>query len=727
VEILNAADEVLGDATPANDTVVSLDTPIRAQSAAAEYRVRLTAKAHADMPAPPGTNQPVTAHVVAISSPFQENYQDTPSATLTVDNLAPANVTFGLVTPDDKSIALAWTNPGGDFDSVVLVRSTAAISAVPTEGALYQAGNSLGGTTVRYVGGDTSHDDTQLTNGTSYYFKAFSRDACGNYSAGRATGPHVPSQSVVTLGDAAAEPEDATLCPGAAAVAVDAFTLKTSKNADTVTAVTVQLSTGGAARVQEVSIVDSTGQVYGTSSNPTGDSVTVDLTEDIPVTTTEEEYQVAVSPRATAALPAGLHTVTATVTDVTCTFAKTSSGDAASATVTIDRSGPSAPQWLTRSAADRSIDLAWGNPSTDFAKAVLVRATAPTTATFQDGTDYTVASAVAGGAVLYVGPAAQFTDPGVLNGTSYYYRVLAADACLNYSASPDSGALVPSAPTLAVGEGSDLESSIVCPGASAMLDAFSLQTSRGADAVTSVIVTLADGTAQALARVEIVSEDGATVFGEAENPAVDEVVIPLDTDIPVTTVAQEYRVRITAKSHAALTESVTVRAAVTSVTSSFTATYGDFISAAIDIDRTPPFEPTWIGQGSDQGTLTLSWELPSGDDFRDVLLVAGASPITDRPSDGTAYTVGQALGATSVRYVGALKTFADAAPAASYKLFARDSCGNYSNGVTTDPPSAVVVDTYELGGCGCQSGGVPVTGAPLLLALLALRRRTPRR
>ena len=183
-------------ANPVADTFfVSLGSSIPVTTTATQYRVRVTPKSHAAMPSPPGSTYAVTGIVTDLTiAGAGLGGSDTNSATLTIDNTSPGNAAWGAVTAGDGQVDLAWANPGNaDFASVIILRSTAAISDTPTEGQSYVAGNTIGASTVVYSGGATAFSDTSVTNGTAYYYKIFARDNCGNYATGSQTGPHTPS------------------------------------------------------------------------------------------------------------------------------------------------------------------------------------------------------------------------------------------------------------------------------------------------------------------------------------------------------------------------------------------------------------------------------------------------------------------------------------------------------------------------------------------------------
>lgn len=94
------------------------------------------------------------------------------NARFALDGTAPANISSFTATPGDGQISLSWTNPGGDFAGVRILRKTGSYPADYNDG------------TVVYDNSGTSYLDTGLSNGTTYYYRAFSRDAVLNYSSG---------------------------------------------------------------------------------------------------------------------------------------------------------------------------------------------------------------------------------------------------------------------------------------------------------------------------------------------------------------------------------------------------------------------------------------------------------------------------------------------------------------------------------------------------------------
>ncbi|OGZ35096.1 MAG: hypothetical protein A2174_00420 [Candidatus Portnoybacteria bacterium RBG_13_41_18] len=91
----------------------------------------------------------------------------------TFDGTPPANISGFTATPGDKQITLGWINPTNpDFAAVKILRKTGSYPVDINDGVSIFDSNG------------TSYIDTGLTNGITYYYKAFSRDAVGNYSSG---------------------------------------------------------------------------------------------------------------------------------------------------------------------------------------------------------------------------------------------------------------------------------------------------------------------------------------------------------------------------------------------------------------------------------------------------------------------------------------------------------------------------------------------------------------
>ncbi|MBK6405965.1 MAG: DUF11 domain-containing protein [Holophagales bacterium] len=204
VEITNdAGTTVYGSvANPASDTVaVTLTSNISVTTTPTQYKVRVTPRSHANMPVPQGATYAVTGTVTAVTDSSVDVYNDTTSATVTIDNLSPDNPNGETGTPCNGQVTLNWFNPiNADFSQVVILRRAgAAVADTPVEGTTYTAGNTIGSSTVVYAGSLATFVDTGTANGTAYYYRILARGTCLNYSTGIGAGPFSPSATTADL------------------------------------------------------------------------------------------------------------------------------------------------------------------------------------------------------------------------------------------------------------------------------------------------------------------------------------------------------------------------------------------------------------------------------------------------------------------------------------------------------------------------------------------------
>ncbi|KKU14490.1 MAG: Fibronectin type III domain protein [Parcubacteria group bacterium GW2011_GWB1_45_9] len=172
---------------PVSNTVALSGCGIPISTSLVQFKVRITPKSHANMPAIPGTAYSVTGTVTSFTGTNSQAGTDASSATITVDNQSPADATGASGTAGVAQVSLFWANPGdADLHSVVALRSIGAVTDAPVEGTVYTVGNSIGASTVACVTASpgTGCTDSGLTGGTDYYYKLFSRDTSGNYAAG---------------------------------------------------------------------------------------------------------------------------------------------------------------------------------------------------------------------------------------------------------------------------------------------------------------------------------------------------------------------------------------------------------------------------------------------------------------------------------------------------------------------------------------------------------------
>src|SRR6185295_18866950 len=112
VEITNDAGTVVHGsvANPASDTpAITLTTNITATTTATQYKIRVTPKSHANMPAPAGSTYSVTAAISNWTGTNAHGGSDTGGTAVTIDNLSPGDVTASTATAGNTQVTLAWT------------------------------------------------------------------------------------------------------------------------------------------------------------------------------------------------------------------------------------------------------------------------------------------------------------------------------------------------------------------------------------------------------------------------------------------------------------------------------------------------------------------------------------------------------------------------------------------------------------------------------------------
>ncbi len=476
-------------------------TPIPVGTATTTYRIIMTAKSYAALTA--GT-YPVTAYVSAVTSTNAKSGSDTDAPATTIDRQAPGNATWGSNTAGNTQVVLNWTNPGdGDFNSEVILRNTALVSNFPVDGQTYVAGNTIGTSTVVYAGAATTFTDTGLSNGTSYYYKIFPRDTYINYNAGVGAGPYTPAPAALTFLTTGSDPANSTIAPSSTNVYADQFQFNTSAGTDSITNLTV--TTTGTPALASVSIVNNamTQQYFATTTVPAGNTWSFSGGTPIPVGTATTTYRIIMTAKSYAALTAGTYPVSAYVSSYTSTNGQ-SWWDTAGTTTTVDRQAPGNATWGSNTAGNTQVVLNWTNPGDgDFNSEVILRNTALVSNFPVDGQTYVAGNTIGTSTVVYAGAATTFTDTGLSNGTSYYYKIFPRDTYINYNAGVGAGPYTPAAAaatlTIGVTTGSLVTTSTsglsvvaLAPtscAASSTCPAFTLSISSSSDTVTSIKVT----------------------------------------------------------------------------------------------------------------------------------------------------------------------------------------------------------------------------------------------
>ena len=260
-------------------------------------------------------------------------------------------------------------------------------------------------------------------------------------------------------------------------------------------------------------------------------------------------------------------------------------------------------------------------------------------------------------------------------------------------------------------------SSTAAPGASAQLDSFGLQTSFGTDTVTGATVTLAAGTGTRVATVAIINDGDTTTYCSAA-PSGDTATLST-CGIPVSTTNAQFKVKITAISHTSMPAPPGAEYVITGTVTSFTSTNAqagtDSGSATVTIDNLSPNGATLTSGTAGNAAVTLNWTTSNSGDFDAtngsvILRWASGTAGGEVPAEGnSSYVAGNTITTATVACVisssgstaqskvdgtggsaGCTTSALTNGQAYTYKVFQRDTNGNYDAGVSigTFTPSA---------------------------------------
>lgn len=477
IEILNSAGTVLGVTfTPVTGDNAIAVLGMSATTTVANFRIRITPKSHALMPAVPGASYAVTANVTTwVGNATTHTGTDT-SNILTIDNRSPASATAFTIVAAGTQATLNWkTSSATDFNRSVMLRwlGTTAGTEVPVEGVTtYANGNTIGTATVVCVRTDAASTSvsgvdgagtggcsaTPLVNGQTYTYKIFQQDANGNYDAGILEGA---ATVVTTTLDTGTDPAAGVIiAPGAAATDVDGFTLITTSGTETITSVTVNLSS--ISGVGRLAITDAAGAELGFTTSPVVGLNTITVTG-MSASTTLTDFKIRITPLSHALMPAvpgASYAITATVDSWAGVNTHDGSDTNANA-LTIDNESPASATATSGTARSTQITLNWTtSTAADFSRSVVLRwlgTTAGTEVPVEGTTTYANGNTIGAATVACVRTDAASTAVSGVDGTgtggcsaialtnnqSYTYKVFQQDSWGNYDAGVTIGSFKP--------------------------------------------------------------------------------------------------------------------------------------------------------------------------------------------------------------------------------------------------------------------------------------------
>jgi len=203
--------------------------------------INLDASATSATSNPLSDGQNIYFHIRVIYDEYSPYQADT-LGPFWVDTTAPSAVSSFSITRGDTQLALSWTNPGDtDLAGVIIRRDTSSYPSSAT------SGTSVATLTVSdafTAGGSGTYTDSNLTNGTTYYYSIFSYDQRGSEST-RNYSTAAQANSSPT-GSSSAPPQVSSISPAASATDV-AVTSTVSvvfdkdMNSSTITTTTITL------------------------------------------------------------------------------------------------------------------------------------------------------------------------------------------------------------------------------------------------------------------------------------------------------------------------------------------------------------------------------------------------------------------------------------------------------------------------------------------------------
>lgn len=294
-----------------------------------------------------------------------------------------------------------------------------------------------------------------------------------------------------------------------------------------------------------------------------------------------------------------------------------------------------------------------------------------------------------------------------------------------------------------IATGADPSSVSVAPNTAIMdAGAFTVDTTTSTDSITALTVTLnTSGTPyDGLSEVRITSDNGSILYFSAiSNPRSNSLLFSGGTPVPVGTATTQFKIRITPKTHANMSvpngASYSLSPYVSAFTSSNTQTGTDSNANAITIDNLSPNSATSVSGSSSAAANTINWTSSSSSDFDTtngsvVLRWASASAGSETPVEGTSnYSPGNSINTATVACVvsSAISTViskvdgsggsAECTSTAltngqtyTYKVFQRDSSGNYDTGTVIGSFTPVIISVTITSDGTISYGIVPLSG-----------------
>ncbi len=551
------------------------------------------------------------------------------------------------------SLNLAWTRgTSGSVKDTLVVRSTSSTFTAPTQGSAYSSGNSIGAGTVIHRGSATSLTDTGLTPGTTYYY-AFYAENYSYYSAAvtaNATPSYTAPTTQATSVGANNERQTQTGVSWTSGngsrriVVARASAAPTGTPADGADYSGTANNNFGSAPALGDGVV-----VYdGTGSSFTLTGLSADITYYLRVF----EYN---------GTGANTKYITSTAT-----------GNPGSGKTLGAPTGVSAAQDGTHPYT--RIDLGWTKNNDK--NVMVVRSTSSTFTAPTQGSAYSTGAALGGGTVVYNGSATSHEATGLTPGTTYYFAFYSEN--LSYYSTAATASQATATPTARNSGGS------ASPGSPAGTLWLGDDGTFTADAWGTVEANWSRARIWLSADVNLGGSDAASSYSSFQNSVGRSLTSP--RYFQTGTLYWGLQVDYGSPYNDAFWYK--------SSSSGYTAMSADGNGAGLSVTVTAlnaPTSPGATAAGASQ--INLTWARGVSGSVKDTLVVRSTSSAFTAPTQGSAYSSGNALGAGTVLYRGTATSYSDTGLSANttyYYAFYAENWSYYSAAATANATTDAV-------------------------------------
>ena len=306
--------------------------------------------------------------------------------------------------------------------------------------------------------------------------------------------------------------------------------------------------------------------------------------------------------------------------------------------------------------------------------------------------DYGTTSGAGGGLTIATGKKLTAGNTGTSTGT----LLSSVTTQMTIALKPASTVL-----TTTLSTGTNPGNSTIAPGAAiTSVDGFTLTTSSGTDAITTVTVNLSSNSGVGTLSITNSSD---TVLGSIGGGTGSGIISGSNsisiTSTNATTSGTQFKIKVTPLSHAGMPFPPGSTYSITAVATDWTGTntkagQATDTSSTLTIDNASPAGTTGATATAGDAHVDLNWVNPADGDFSKVIIYCKTSSISDAPTEGSDPSVdGTACDGTArVKYSGATSpqaiTGLTNGTTYYFRIYARDTNGNFTANANTQEVSA---------------------------------------